>query len=228
MLAISKRRLLVSTSVVLLAAAALWLGAGRLGLLPGETARTTSPGATSGFSGRAIDPPLPAPDFAMIDHHRRPFTLSGLRGRVVVLFFGYTNCPDVCPTTLGQFKRVKILLGDDARDVQFLFVTVDPGYDSPERLAGYVGVVDADFLGLWASPEELQPVLSAYGVFVEKEPASESPVGYWITHTASSYVIDRQGRLRLQEPFGSEAEKVAADVRRLVQESFEGRQADAR
>lgn len=220
-LATGKRILLLSGLVVLLAAAAVAFGAGRFGLLPDEADSVKFSGAAAGFSGRAIDPPLPAPDFTMIDHHRRPFTLADRRGQVVVLFFGYTNCPDVCPATLGQFKRAKLLLGDEARDVQFLFVTVDPDYDSPERLAAYVGAVDPDFLGLWASPEDLEPVLADYGVFVERMPAEESPVGYWVTHTASSYVIDRAGRLRLQEPFESSPEALAADLRLLLDEPWD-------
>ncbi|HEY8531484.1 MAG TPA: SCO family protein [Limnochorda sp.] len=220
-LATKTRTLLIAA---LLVAAALAGGAVLLDRLPGGAFfLKTSPGAAAGFAGRVIDPPLPAPDFTMTDHHLRPFTLSEHRGRLVVLFFGYTHCPDVCPTTLGQFKRVKLLLEDQAEHVQFVFITVDPEQDTPERLAVYVGPVDPDFLGLWAAPEELEPILRAYGVFVEKTPAEESPVGYWITHTSSSYVIDGKGQLRLQIPFGTAPEAVADDLRRLIAELPGGR-----
>lgn len=219
-LATNKRTLLI---VALVVTAALAVGVGVVGRLTGGAFLTTSPGAAAGFAGRVIEPPLPAPDFTMTDHHQHPFTLSDHRGRVVVLFFGYTNCPDVCPATLGQFKRVKLLLEDQAEHVQFAFITVDPEYDTPQRLASYVGPVDPDFLGLWASPEELEPILRAYGVFVEKTPDEASPVGYWITHTASSYIIDGDGRLRLQEPFGAAPEAVADDLRRLITELPGGR-----
>lgn len=214
-LATNRRTLLIAALVV---AVALVVGAGLVGRLPGGASFTTSPGAAAGFAGRVIDPPLPAPDFTMTDHQQRPFTLSDHRGRLVVLFFGYTHCPDVCPATLGQFKRVKLLLEEAAEHVQFAFITVDPEHDTPQRLASYVGPVDPDFLGLWAGPEELEPILRAYGVFVEKTPAEESPVGYWITHTSSSYIIDGEGRLRLQEPFGASPEAVADDLRRLIAE----------
>ncbi len=205
--------------LVALLVAAFAVGVGLVGRLAGGAFfSTTSPGAAAGFAGRVIDPPLPAPDFTVIDHHQRPFSLSGHRGQVVVLFFGYTNCPDVCPATLGQFKRVKLLLEEQAEHVQFAFVTVDPEFDTPQRLAAYIGPVDSDFLGLWARPDELEPILRAYGVYVEKTPAEESPTGYWITHTSSSYVIDGEGQLRLQLPFGTPPEAVASDLRRLIAE----------
>lgn len=182
----------------------------------GREGRGTGP--AQAFHGFVLDPPQPAPDFTLTDQAQNPFRLSDQRGSVVVLFFGYTACPDVCPATLAQYARVKRELGTLADQVRFAFITVDPDRDTPARLRDYLGRLDPGVYGLWGTGEEVGRVLDAYGVYVEVVDAPASPAGYWINHTALSYVVDRNGNLRLAHPFGFEPEDLAADLRRLLLE----------
>ena len=117
------------------------------------------------FRGNALDSPVAAPDFALTDQHGQPFRLSEQRGNVVILFFGYASCPDVCPTTLGMWRRVQTELGDDAQRVRFVFVTVDPERDTQERLREHLTIFSPDFIGLTGTPADLEPVYQAYGVY---------------------------------------------------------------
>jgi len=168
------------------------------------------------WHGFLLDPPQPAPELGLIDQHGQTFRLADQRGRAVMLFFGYTNCPDVCPATLIYYSQVKRELGPLADKVRFVFVTVDPEYDTPERLREYVARFDPTFYGLWGSPKDLEPVLSNYGIYVEKVENENSPVGYWVNHTALSFVVDPQGRLILAFPFGVEPKDMADDLRRII------------
>jgi protein SCO1/2 len=145
--------------------------------------------------------------------------LSDQRGQVVLLFFGYTFCPDVCPTTLGAWKRVHEELGKDAQDVRFAFITVDPERDAPERLKAHVETFSEDFVGLTGTPEELQPVYNAFGVYFEKDAETESAAGYLVNHTASAFVIGPDGQWRLRHSFGTPVEDVVHDIRELLKES---------
>lgn len=183
---------------------------------PDTTEATPTGGAAEGRQGFEINPPTPAADFRLIDQHGRPFQLSQQRGHAVLLFFGYTHCPDVCPTTLVTFKAVKEQLGAAADRVRFVFVTVDPERDTPERLREYVGFYDPDFVGLWGTPDQMKTIQSAYGVLAQKEPDPGAPGGYWVVHTAFALLVDPQGRLRAMYPFGTPAGEIAADLRRLV------------
>lgn len=167
------------------------------------------------FYGGVLNPPRPAPEFSLMDQHRQPFRLQDHRGKVVVLFFGYTTCPDVCPGTLAHYTRVKELLADDADRVEFVFITVDPERDTPERLAEYMPIFDEEFYGLTGDREALEAVWSDYGVYVERV-EDPGPVGYWMNHTALSYVIDPDGRLRLAHMYGTPVEEVASDLRQLL------------
>ncbi len=175
-------------------------------------------GPAEAFHGFVLDPPQPAPDFTLTDQAQNPFRLSDQKGSVVVLFFGYTACPDVCPATLARYARVKRELGPLADQVRFAFITVDPDRDTPARLREYLGRLDPDFHGLWGTEEEVRRIVDAYGVYVEVVEAPASPVGYWINHTALSYIVDRNGNLRLAHPFGLDPEDMAADLRRLLLE----------
>lgn len=180
-----------------------WIGDG-----PGQ--------AEPAFYGGVLDPPQQAPDFALIDQHGRPFRLRDHNGKVVVLFFGYTTCPDVCPGTMAHYRRVKERMGEDAGRVEFVFITVDPDRDTQERLAEYVAIFDPEFYGLTGPQEALEQVWKAYGVYAERVEAPDSPVGYWMNHTALSYVIDTEGNLRLAHLFGTPVEEVVADLQRLL------------
>ncbi|MFN2165088.1 MAG: SCO family protein [Anaerolineae bacterium] len=170
------------------------------------------------FRGSVLDEPLAVPDFSLTNQRGETFHLSAQRGNVVLLFFGYTQCPDVCPTTLATWRQVHEALGDDAGRVRFVFVTVDPERDTPERLGLHVGAFNPDFIGLTGAPDELQPVYDFFGVYFEKDTSSGSAAGYLISHTATTFVLDPEGNWRLRESYGTPVEDLAYDIRELLQE----------
>jgi protein SCO1/2 len=135
-------------------------------------------------------------DFALTDHTGKMRTLADFRGKVVVMFFGYIHCPDVCPTTLAELKVVKEQLGEDGRRVQVLFVTLDPERDTPQLLATYAPAFDPSFLGLYGDTAATARVAKEFKLFYQKVPG-KTPDSYTLDHTAGSYVFDPQGRLRL-------------------------------
>ena len=168
------------------------------------------------FRGAELNPPPPATDFTLTDQHGDAFRLSDQRGQVVLLFFGYTHCPDVCPTTLARWKQVSDSLGEDAERVRFVFITVDPERDTPARLQQHLAVFSPDFIGLTGTPEELEPVYAAYSIYHEKAEATGSALGYLVNHSASVLLIDPQGRWRLAYSFGTSPEDIVHDVRELL------------
>jgi len=153
-------------------------------------------------------------DFALTDHNGKARTLADFRGKVVVMFFGYLRCPDVCPTTLAELKLVLEELGGDASRVQVLFVTLDPERDTQDLLAQYVTAFNPSFLGLYGDTQATARVAKEFKVFYQKAPGL-TPGDYSIDHTAGSYVIDPQGRLRLYVGHG-QAAGLAADLRLLL------------
>ncbi len=169
------------------------------------------------FRGNELGSPIEATDFSLTDQHGQTFRLSEQQGRVVLLFFGYAACPDVCPTTLGIWKRAYAELGDDAEQVRFVFVTVDPERDTQERMGIHISLFNPDFIGLTGTPEELEPVYQTYGVVHEKEPMPDSGLGYQITHTASAYLIDADGYWRVRHLYGTPAEDIVHDIQQLLQ-----------
>jgi protein SCO1/2 len=156
-------------------------------------------------------------DFTLTDHSGKVRTLADFRGKVVVMFFGYTHCPDVCPTTMAELKAVKEQLGEDGKRMQVLFVTVDPERDTPQLLANYVPAFDPSFLGLYGDAAATAKVAKDFRVFYQKVPG-KTPDGYTMDHTAGSYVFDPQGRLRLFVREGNPANLVA-DIKTLLQAS---------
>lgn len=168
------------------------------------------------FHGFLLDPPSPAPEFELIDQHGNSFRLADHEGDVVVMFFGYTNCPDICPATLVYYTQVKQELGALADRVKFAFVTVDPEYDTPERLERYIARFDPTFYGLWGTNEQISELATAFGVYVDKVEDEDSPVGYWVNHTTLSFVIDTDGKWRMAHPFGMHPEDIASDLRQLL------------
>ena len=175
------------------------------------------PAGGEGFRSGAFEPPRPAPDFSLSAAGGAVFRLSQARGKVVLLTFGYTNCPDVCPTVLAELAQVRARLGRDSGRVQVVYVSVDPERDTTERLRAYVQIFDKSFLGLTDSPAQLEPVWKAYGVsIVRREIAGGGPQSYGVHHTASVYVVDTEGRLRVMAPFGTPVDDVLHDVRVLL------------
>jgi len=167
------------------------------------------------FRGSLIDPPVPAADFELTDQHGQTFRLSEHNGKIVLLFFGYTNCPDVCPLTLSEFKRIKASLGSQASDVRFVFITVDPERDTGEVLGQYIQNFDTDFVGLSGEREVLEGVWKDYGVYQAKQDVG-SAAGYLVDHTARTYLVDKQGNWRLTYPFEMDPEDITRDVRHLL------------
>ncbi len=156
-----------------------------------------------------------ARDFALTDHTGKPRTMADFRGKAVVIFFGYTQCPDVCPTTMTGMTEAMKLLGEGATKVQVLFVTVDPERDTQQLLAQYVPVFHPSFLGLYADPQTIAKTAQAFRVFYKKQPGS-TPTTYTVDHTAGSYVYDPQGRLRLYIKHGEKPEVIAKDLKLLI------------
>lgn len=174
----------------------------------------------SAFHGATLDPVVKAPQVELLDHRGRPFDLHEevAGGNVVVLFFGYTSCPDVCPTTLAHHKQVKQLMGDLAGRVRFVMVSVDPERDSQQRMAQYVEAFDPEFIGLTGTLEELKPIWDAYNVVPEKQEVAGSALGYAVSHPAFTYVIDKAGNVRLVHFLGMPADAVAEDLKTLLNE----------
>jgi protein SCO1 len=160
-----------------------------------------------------FDPPLPAPDFVLQGSDNRELKLANHKGRVVLMFFGFTHCPEVCPTTLATLAQVRKQLGADAARVQVVYITVDPERDTPQRMAAYLRAFDAGFVGGTGKPEQLAAVRQQYGVHMKRLPM---PGGYGIDHGTSVYVIDRQGRLRAMMPYGHSAADFVHDIRALL------------
>jgi len=170
---------------------------------------------TDNFRGTLYDPALPAPEIELTQENGSSFRLSEMRGRVVLLFFGYTSCPDVCPTTLSDLHRVMGELGSNADQVQVVFATVDPNRDTPEKLQEYVSIFDPSFIGLSGSMDEMEKVWADYGVYREEEQLPNSATGYLVNHTARVNVIDRDGNLHLSYSFGTPVEDIVHDLKIL-------------
>lgn len=158
-----------------------------------------------------------AKDFALTDHNGQARSLKDFAGKVVVLFFGYVHCPDVCPTAMTELAEVKKLLGKDGERLQGLFVSVDPERDTPEVLKAYMAAFDPSFLALYTTPEKLQALAKDYRVYYKKVDGP-TPTSYSIDHTAGSYIYDPQGKLRLYTRYGSGAAPLAADIGLLLKE----------
>ena len=157
-----------------------------------------------------------AKDFQLTDFDGKPRTLADFKGKAVVLFFGFTQCPDVCPTTMTELAQVKKLLGADGDKVQGLFVSIDPERDTPAVLKEYMQNFDPTFLGLYAgSPEKLAALAKDFKVYYKKVDG-QTPTSYTMDHTAASFVYDPQGRLRLYARYGIGAQPLADDLKLLI------------
>jgi protein SCO1/2 len=157
-------------------------------------------------------------DFALSDPAGKPRVLADFRGKVVVLFFGYTQCPDVCPTTLAALADALKQLGTDADRVQVLFVTVDPGRDTAEILSNYVAAFGPSFVGLRGDAEAIARTAKEFKILYQKQPG-RTPESYTMDHSAGSFVFDPQGRLRLYVGNGQGADVFAHDIRELLRTS---------
>jgi protein SCO1 len=154
-----------------------------------------------------------APDFSLTDQNHRPFRLSDLRGHAVALFFGYTHCPDVCPTTLAALARAKRKLGADGARFDVVFVTVDPQRDTRAVVGKYVRLFDSSFIGLTGTEAQLAPVYAAYKVYHQALPAHGSAVGYLVAHSSTVDFIGPHGRIRGFGDWSDTPDELAAKVK---------------
>jgi protein SCO1/2 len=154
-------------------------------------------------------------DFAISDHNGQLRKLADFTGKVAVVFFGYTQCPDVCPTTMAELVEVKRLLGKDGERLQPLFITVDPQRDTPELLKAYMANFDPTFLALCPTPAQLAEVAESFKVYYKKV-GDDKSTAYTMDHSAGSYVFDPKGRVRLFVRYGLGAQPLAADIAQLL------------
>lgn len=156
------------------------------------------------------------PDFTLTDQNGSRTSLGDFKGKAVFVFFGYAHCPDICPITLTTLNNVMTELGDDSKDVQVLFVTVDPERDNQETLKNYVPFFNKSFIGLTGTPEEIKAVADSFGVYYTKEETG-SEGGYFMGHTSSIYLIDPGGDIVLRYPQGKmDPKEIAKDIKRIL------------
>jgi protein SCO1/2 len=186
--------------------ASLWLVAGLWACSPDPAA----------FKGVDITGADYAKDFALADQNGQTRTVKDFAGKAVVVFFGYTQCPDVCPTTLQELLEVRRLLGADGDKLQAVFITIDPERDTQELLKAYMANFDPSFVALRPTLEQLQPLLRDFKIYAKKV-EGKSATSYTMDHSAQSYFYDPQGRLRLYNRYGSGAQALADDARLLIQ-----------
>lgn len=172
------------------------------------------------YKGFPLDPPLSAPDFELMADNGQPFRLSESDSDITLVFFGYTFCPDVCPTTMADVKQALAQLEPAQRErVQVIFISADPERDTPEKLAKYLDAFNPEFMGLTDDMEKVQEVMKPFGAFAEKEAVEDSAAGYLVSHTARLYLLDTEKReILLTYPFGFGPEELASDLSYLLNE----------
>ena len=169
------------------------------------------------FRGTVLDPPKPLIDFALDKHDGGAFHLGDYAGQYVLLYFGYTYCPDACPATMFQVKRAFELLGDDADQVQMVMVTVDPARDSAQLLDKYVTNFDPRFIGLRTDdPAALDLILAQFGAYYEIDPAEAGSTDYLVSHTASLFLVNPAGELAEVFTYGATGQDIASDIQHLL------------
>jgi protein SCO1/2 len=167
--------------------------------------------------GFAMQPPKPATDFTLTAHTGERVSLHDFRGKLVLLYFGYTFCPGICPTTLANVAQVLQRLGARANQVQLLMISVDPERDTPDRLAAYVPHFHPSFIGLTGSTTDVAAVAPLFGVYYEKQ-ESNPDTSYWVDHSSTLMVIDQQGNMRFIIPFNTAVPDMTADLASLLRE----------
>ena len=189
--------------------------AATLAPLLGACDRLSPGGGQPSFKGIDITGADYARELDLPDAEGRRRTLADFKGKLVVVFFGYTQCPDVCPTTLAELAAARKLMGADGARVQGVFVTLDPERDTAEVLKAYVGSFGSDLVALRGSPEQIKAAAKHFKVFYSKVPG-KTESSYTLDHTAASFVFDTQGRVRLYTRYGTGPEALASDLRQLL------------
>jgi len=171
---------------------------------------------TRPFNGVEMLPPETAMDLTLPTAGEESFSLQEQKGKVVLLFFGFTNCPDICPTTLSDWARARQSLGADADRVTWVFVSVDPERDTPEVASNYAKKFDPSFIGLSADAEAIARIQQGFRISAYREAALEDDGPYSVAHSSQTFLVDRGGRLRIIYPFGFTADELAEDLKRLL------------
>ena len=174
-----------------------------------------SPDEPAVLKGAELSQPRELPDLTLMRADGSPWSSDETAGRLSLFFFGYTSCPDVCPLTLSRARQVQDRLGADSRELDVYFVTVDPERDAPDRLGMYVSQFSPEFGALTGTPAQLEAVQEAFGVVAVRQ-SSASQAGYSVDHTASSFLVDSDGRIRIIYPHDSPSDDVVADVQALL------------
>lgn len=205
------------TKLIILAIAGLVVGL-ILGWLLIRLLSDTLAIGTPNYHGVVMQSPAPMADFTLTAYPDRPVKLSDFRGKVVLVYFGYTYCPDVCPATMTELKKAVEDLRPAQRDqVQVIMVTVDPARDTPEVLDEYLNHFDPDFLGLSGTEDEIATAAAPFGIYYQKG-EGDAKSGYLVDHTATVAALDKEGHLQLIFHFNTPGEDIAADLRRLLKE----------
>jgi len=171
--------------------------------------------ADANFFGTNISENQLDHDWTLIDHHGDKRNLNDFLGKIVVVFFGYSHCPDVCPTTMADLAKAIKLLGERSSEVQVLFITLDPERDTQALLLNYVNSFDKNFVALRGSPEQIEKVAKNYKVFYEKQ-AEVGSVSYSIDHSAGSYVFDKKGKVRIYLKYGQKPPEIVSDLKQIL------------
>ena len=168
------------------------------------------------FKSGVFEPPRVAPEFQLQGSNGAQVALSRYKGKVVVIAFGFSHCPKICPVTLAKLSQVWKDLGPETNDLQMLFISVDPARDTPARLREFVTLFHPSFMGLTGTEQQLGQVREIYGVVAKKAVSENEKLGYEVHHSSSLYVVDREGKLRVLIPFGKAAADVVHDLRILL------------
>jgi protein SCO1/2 len=212
-----RRRILLALSALALL---VIVGAGAFSLVESRSEtggrRSTLPlgAASPSGQGSMVEPPRALSNFTLTDQRGQAVSLADLRGKAVLLFFGFTNCPSICPTTMAEFRAAKRSLGPDGDRVAAVLISVDPERDTPERLGQYLGAFDPSFVGLRGDTATLGRIGPEYDLYYERQPLGDGE--YTIDHTAISYLIDPEGRLRTVYPYGTPGAGIATDLRAIL------------
>jgi len=167
-------------------------------------------------SGTPVEPPLTLSDFTLTGNDSQPISLSDLRGSYVLMTFGYTHCPDYCPTTMAEFAQVKQILGDQADNVEFALISVDGERDTPTRMGEYLAAFDANFIGMTGEEESVRDIGQEYGLGFEAQRTSNGQTEYAVDHTVQRYLIDPDGNLIMTYSFSAQPETITADLQTLL------------